>query len=83
MKVRKSAFVLALFGLLFGSCYFAQRACQSAARAPRTVADGVDPMPLPRPTRGIAMASLDGAPEAALADGVDPMPSPRPPRRLS
>lgn len=83
MKVRKSLFAVWTVSLLFGGFYIAQRASQKAVPVPRLVADGSDPMPFPKPTRGTAVVADGAAPAVLVADGSDPMPMPRPPRRLA
>ena len=82
MKDGKSLFAVAAIGLLFGGSYLMERASQKAVSLPQLVADGADPMPKPKPTRGIAVAA-DKAPGVLVADGADPMPQPRPPRQLA
>jgi len=83
MKVRKSLFAVCLVSLLFSGPSIAERAGQRAVPAPPSVADGSDPMPFPKPTRGTKIAADAAAPAVLAADGTDPMPMPRPPRRLA
>ena len=83
MKVRKSLFAVCMVSLLFGGSCIAERASQKAVPAPQLVADGSDPMPFPKPTRGTAVVADEGAPSVLAADGSDPMPVPRPPRKLA
>ena len=83
MKVRKSLFAALAVLALIGGSVPTQRASQVAVKGPRLLADGSDPMPLPRPTRGKAIAADHAAPTVLMADGSDPMPFPRPPRRLA
>ena len=80
MKVRKSLFAVLTVGLVFGNCYVAERANRKVVAGSQLVADGGDPMPLPKPTRGGAIALEQEAP-VLVADGGDPMP--RPPRKLA
>jgi len=70
-----------MVSLLFGGSCIAERASQKAVPAPQLVADGSDPMPFPKPTRGTKIAADAAAPAVLAADGTDPMT--RPPRRLA
>ena len=81
MNVRKSLFVVAAAGLLFSGSYLTERARHKVVRAQAVVADGTDPMPLPKPTRGGTIAADNAKQEVLVADGTDPMP--RPPRKLA
>ena len=83
MKVRKSLFVALVAAALMGGSFYAERARQETVRKPHLLADGSDPMPLPRPTRGRAVAANDAAAGILVADGSDPMPLPRPRGRLA
>ena len=78
MKVRKSLFAALVVAALIGGSLCTERARQEAVRGPRLLADGSDPMPLPRPTRGTAIVADEAAASVLLADGSDPMPLPRP-----
>jgi hypothetical protein len=79
MKVRKTVFVSTVVAVLFGGPYLAEKAGRMAVPERRSIVDGTDPMPLPRPTRGTAIAKDHSAPSISVADGTDPMP--RPPRQ--
>jgi hypothetical protein len=81
MNVRKSLFAVLVVGLLFGGSQIAEQASQRTVSVPQLTVDGGDPMPLPRPTRGGAIAAYQEANNVLVADGGDPMP--RPPRRLA
>jgi len=78
MKVRKSLFAALVVAALIGGSLYTERARREAVRGPRLLADGSDPMPLPRPTRGTAIVADEAAASVLLADGSDPMPLPRP-----
>ena len=79
MKARKSVFVLTAVAVLFGGSYLAEKAGRKAVPERRSMVDGTDPMPLPRPTRGMEVAKDEATPSILVADGTDPMP--RPPRQ--
>lgn len=85
MKVRKFLFAVLGAAALVGGSFCARRAKLEAPSGLRWLADGSDPMPLPRPTRGTAVVADRKAAMATVlvADGSDPMPFPRPPRRLA
>lgn len=76
MKVRKAVFALTAMAVLFGGSYLAEKAGCKAVSDRRLIADGTDPMPFPRPTRGIAIAKGVATPRVLMADGTDPMPRP-------
>jgi hypothetical protein len=77
MKVRKSLFAVLAVGLLAGGSSILERASQKPVAV---AADGGDPMPWPKPTRGEPVIADGTAPSVLLADGGDPMPLPRPTR---
>jgi hypothetical protein len=78
MKVRKFPFAVLMLAALIGGSFLTERAGQQGVGGPCFVADGSDPMPFPRPTRGTAVVADEAAAGVLLADGSDPMPSPRP-----
>jgi hypothetical protein len=81
MKIRKSLFVVSAVGLWFVGFYVSERGTQGAVSGPQLVADGGDPMPVPKPTRGTAIVADEAAASVLVADGGDPMP--RPPHGLA
>jgi len=74
MRVRKSLFVVLAIAVLVVGSGFAQEGRWKAAGNKRLAADGSDPMPFPRPTRGRAAAGVDSV--RLPSDGSDPMPRP-------
>lgn len=83
MKVRKFLFAVLAVAALIGGSFRKEGARQEAVRGPRLLADGSDPMPKPRPSRGMTILADDARANVLVADGSDPMPLPRPPRRLA
>jgi hypothetical protein len=82
MKVRKSLFAVLAVGLLVGGSSIVERASQKAVARPKLVADGTDPMPLPKP-RGGSVIVDEAVLGVLVADGTDPMPLPKPTRGTS
>lgn len=77
MSVRKSLFLVLAFSVLAGS--FAGEVPWRTVRDRRLAADGSDPMPFPRPSRGGAATAVEAG--VLATDGSDPLP--RPPHQLA
>ena len=78
MSVRKFLFLVLAVSVLAGGSSFAGEARRRAVDEGRLAADGSDPMPFPRPTRGAAVTAVQAG--VLATDGGDPLP--RPPHPL-
>jgi len=79
MIVRKSLFLVLAISVLAGGSSFAGEFRRRAVDEVRLAADGSDPMPFPRPSRGGAVTAVEAG--VLATDGSDPLP--RPPHTLA